>query len=328
MGLFEPGGSGTGGTMGRDGLYLLAALPWLVIAPLKLMEVLTKTAGPSARIWVSTDAQHWATVFWSSQLVFSVGYACMYLKRVKPSFVLIAILHKLFFGCLLIKGYVEQKVLAPMAAAGVADVLISCVLFANTVTDLGLVGSSSVSTARSNIKWYDRLALFAGRWWYPWVVAALSGINTFTIFLSGPLAVLFLSGVLANPRRRFVAAVLNAVGTTMGMGVLLYLVELHGKAWLTSALDERFNLHEWERTRYLMQTYGVLGAIVVASMPVVLHTVVALGVLAGMSPLTMLGAIFVGRTVKYSIMAELAVSAPRFLALFAGSATAASMKSD
>jgi hypothetical protein len=36
----------------------------------------------------------------------------------------------------------------------------------------------------------EYMLLFAGRPWYPWVVGALSGLNNFTMVLSGPLVVL------------------------------------------------------------------------------------------------------------------------------------------
>jgi len=54
------------------------------------------------------------------------------------------------------------------------------------------------------VTWWAALKRFAGRPWYPWVVGALSGINIFALVLSGPLVVLFISGVLASPRRRLV----------------------------------------------------------------------------------------------------------------------------
>ena len=52
---------------------------------------------------------------------------------------------------------------------------------------------------------------------YPWIVGLLSGLNIAVVFLTGPLVLLYLAGVLASPKRRYIAAFANAVGTTLGM---------------------------------------------------------------------------------------------------------------
>ena len=65
-----------------------------------------------------------------------------------------------------------------------------------------------------------------------------------------------------------------------------------------------------------MQGYGILGMIAIASLPLILHPVIAFGVLTGMSDFSILAIILGGRIIKYVTMAWVATTAPHALRYF------------
>lgn len=197
---------------------------------------------------------------------------------------------------------------------------------------------------------------FAASWWYPFAVGALSCINTFTVVLSGarpcgvprpcgaprtvflrahrfnpapshpgalaragPLVVLYVAGVLANGaklQRRLTAAFANALGTTVGAALLIALIERNGVQAVTDTFPSIFASKTWERSKELIHAHGFAGTAAVCAMPIVLHPAVIFAVTAGMQRSTLLAAVLLGRMVKYTIMAQLAVGAPHLLRFF------------
>ena len=54
----------------------------------------------------------------------------------------------------------------------------------------------------------------------------------------------------------------------------------------------------WAKTMAVMQQYGLAGMILVASLPLILHPVIAFGILSGASDASILGIVLGGRTLK------------------------------
>jgi len=63
-------------------------------------------------------------------------------------------------------------------------------------------------------------------------------------------------------------------------------------------------------------SWGFLGACLAASAPIVLHPLLVIGLLAGISNYSLVLAVLVGRTAKYLVMASLAIRAPELLKFF------------
>ncbi|GBG34390.1 Hypothetical Protein FCC1311_106142 [Hondaea fermentalgiana] len=162
---------------------------------------------------------------------------------------------------------------------------------------------------------------FVGRWWFPWVVGALSAVNNFVVVLSAPLVVLFMSAVLARPERRALTAIANAAGVTAGAAVLVYL----GSA---SEVFPTFALEDFERTKKLVEEYGAFGCALYSCLPIILHPLIFFALALKVDPAMLIGAIFVGRTIKYLVMAQLAVSGSAYLKLFGSTAVNAATKAD
>jgi membrane protein YqaA with SNARE-associated domain len=70
------------------------------------------------------------------------------------------------------------------------------------------------------------------------------------------------------------------------------------------------------RTTEWVDAYGTAGAIAISVLPVILHPLVAVCLAGGKSVLEITTYILIGRTIKYIIMAEAAVSSPGVLKYF------------
>ena len=160
------------------------------------------------------------------------------------------------------------------------------------------------------------LLRFAAQPWFPWVAAAGTAINLFTIIFTGATVVLFLGAVLGRPKRWRLTALANALGATVGSAVLLFLLRQQGEALLHEQFPTVLASPAWAKTTQIMTQYGAGGMVLVASLPLILHPVIAFGILGGHSDATILGIILCGRTLKYLVMAYLAAHAPHALRYF------------
>ncbi|CAE7365032.1 Dpagt1 [Symbiodinium sp. CCMP2456] len=75
----------------------------------------------------------------------------------------------------------------------------------------------------------------------------------------------------------------------------------------------------WSWSEGMMQAYGPIAAIPISAMPIILHPLIFFAKLSKMSDFVLLTAILVGRVVKYSIMAQMALTAPHLLKFFGAS---------
>eukprot|EP00933_Yihiella_yeosuensis_P040236 TRINITY_DN34492_c0_g1_i1.p1 TRINITY_DN34492_c0_g1~~TRINITY_DN34492_c0_g1_i1.p1 ORF type:complete len:186 (-),score=28.52 TRINITY_DN34492_c0_g1_i1:120-677(-) len=167
--------------------------------------------------------------------------------------------------------------------------------------------------------WKDgvaRLRVFAAAPWFPILVGLLSGVNMFTLVMSGPLVILYCSSVLAAPKRWFLTAVANAVGTVAGCFVMVLFMETKGTEFIKAEFPSTFQSKWWTWTEQQMHSYGHLATVPVAAMPIILHPLIFFGKLSNMSDTALLTAILLGRIIKYSIMAQMALTAPRMLRFF------------
>ncbi|CAE8673030.1 unnamed protein product, partial [Polarella glacialis] len=130
-----------------------------------------------------------------------------------------------------------------------------------------------------------RLKVFAAAPWFPVVIGILSGANLFVLVLSGPLVVLYCSAVLASPKRWLWTAVANAVGTVLGCGLMLMLLERRGAEFFKQEFPGAFQSKWWTWTETQMQSYGPLAAVPVAAMPIILHPLIFFGHLTNMTDL-------------------------------------------
>ena len=144
----------------------------------------------------------------------------------------------------------------------------------------------------------SRLLRFAGQPWFPWVAGLATAINLFTIVFTAATVVLFLGAVLGRPKRWRSTAIANALGATAGSAVLLLLLRQRGEGLLAEQFPTVLASPAWAKTTAIMQRYGVAGMVLVASLPLILHPVIAFGMLSGASDVSILGIVLGGRCLK------------------------------
>ena len=142
---------------------------------------------------------------------------------------------------------------------------------------------------------YETYRSNAASWWFPFFVGLLSGINMFTIVLSAPTALLYVSQPHDPTSKLVLAAVINAAGTLVGVVGVVYMVEINGTDWIESSFPSIFASKSWDWTKNMMQQNGFPGTVVASSMPVILHPIILFGMVAKMNTVTLLTAIFAGR---------------------------------
>ena len=71
----------------------------------------------------------------------------------------------------------------------------------------------------------------------------------------------------------------------------------------------------------MVTDWGLVGGTVVAAMPIVIHPLLVLGIVAGINKIPLVACVFLGRSVKYLIMASCAVYSPHMLSYFGVSET-------
>ena len=130
----------------------------------------------------------------------------------------------------------------------------------------------------------------------------------------------------ANPKMRYVTAFANAVGTTVGIALLIYLMESQGVSYIETAFPKQLESTVAVTTQKYWDEYGLFGAVIISTMPIFLQPLVFIGVMAKTSMATLVSCVLVGRTIKYIIMAELAIVAPNLLKFFGSAAVNASDK--
>lgn len=318
----SPRGSGNNvvntGTGGGGMLYLVAALQWGLIALLSVMK-----PNLTSHYFVSTGAEQcqgecrlWALLFWGSQLAMSLGYYYIYARGgSKLPFVVVGVVQKMIMGLAIIVFYFRGVAMTPLACGGVLDLVMAVALLWDLSQSEGR-GAAKDETG----SWHERLKGFAECWWYPWMVGSISGVNNFTLILSAPLVGLYIAGVLARPGNgRFLMAFANAFGTTMGISVLIYYLLSHKEEF-----DSAFKQLLTPEMMAMATSYadrGVFGVVIFAAMPLILHPIVVIGIAVNMSIPSLIVSILVGRFIKYSIMAQCAVTGSGLIKFF-GSAAA------
>ncbi|NJL24246.1 MAG: hypothetical protein HC902_03065 [Calothrix sp. SM1_5_4] len=156
-----------------------------------------------------------------------------------------------------------------------------------------------------------RLQRFVDRVWYPPFIGLLAALDNFVVVI--PNDGILISSSMLTPKRWFVLALSVSVGSTLGALGLAVLLEYFGLPWILEfypALDES---SAWVWTADFFHEYGLLVVFLVAASPVVQQPAVILASLANTPLLELTAVIFVGRLLKFMIMAYVGSHAPGLL---------------
>jgi membrane protein YqaA with SNARE-associated domain len=155
------------------------------------------------------------------------------------------------------------------------------------------------------------LQSFADRIWYPPMIGFLAALDNILIVI--PNDGILISSSMLTPRRWFFLALCVAIGSTIGATALATLIEVQGLPWILNLFPGVDQSTTWKLTEDFFQDYGLLVVFAVALTPIMQQPAVILASLAN-TPLLHLGAvIFVGRFIKFLIMAYVGSHAPKLL---------------
>jgi membrane protein YqaA with SNARE-associated domain len=171
-----------------------------------------------------------------------------------------------------------------------------------------LISDKLQARVRSAVK---TLQKYTDRLWYPPLIGFLAALDNFVVII--PNDGILVSSSMLTPKRWLFLAVCVAVGSTVGAVLLAAAVELQGLPWIVDFFPGILDSEYWSKTDAFFHKHGLLIVFIVAVTPLMQQPVVILASLAN-TPLLELGAIiFIGRLIKFLIMAYLGSHAPRLL---------------
>ena len=154
----------------------------------------------------------------------------------------------------------------------------------------------------------SRLQDFAEKKWYPYFVGLLAAIDN--IILVIPNDGILISSAMLTPKNWWKLAFWTTVGSTLGALALCLLVQNFGLDFLLYIFPKLQSTTTWQITVHFFEKFGLLLVFLVALAPIAQQPAVVLASLAAVNIPELLGLIFIGRLIKFTIMAWVASHAP------------------
>ncbi len=151
----------------------------------------------------------------------------------------------------------------------------------------------------------------ADRWWYTSFIGLLAAADNLVVVV--PTDGILVSSSMLRPQRWFWFALSIAIGSTLGALVLAGLVEFHGLPWILNYFPGIDQTNMWQWTEKFFDEYGLIVVFAVAATPLMQQPTLILASLAN-TPLVKLAiVVFIGRLIKFLIMAYIGSHAPKLL---------------
>lgn len=155
------------------------------------------------------------------------------------------------------------------------------------------------------------LQRFVDRLWYPPLIGLLAALDNLIVII--PNDGILISSSMLIPKRWFCLALSVAIGSTVGAVVLASLVEFQGLPFILETYPGVLETKTWALSMEFFEKYGMLLVFVVAVTPFMQQPAVILASLANTPLFELAAVIFVGRFIKFLIMAYVGSHAPRLL---------------
>ena len=156
-----------------------------------------------------------------------------------------------------------------------------------------------------------RLQKFVERVWYPPFIAILALLDNFIVII--PNDGILISSAMLKPKRWIVFAVAVAIGSAVGAVALAALVEFKGLEYILNIYPGLTKTSSWVWSDNFFKTYGLVVVFLVAVTPFVQQPAIILASLAQVPIVELAAAIFIGRLIKFLIMAYVGARAPDLL---------------
>lgn len=160
-------------------------------------------------------------------------------------------------------------------------------------------------------KYVKTLQRHADRWWYTPLIGLLAAADNLVVVV--PTDGILVSSSMLRPKRWVTFAFSIAVGSTIGALILAALVEWHGLPWILNYFPSIDETQTWIWTERFFDEYGLIVVFAVAATPLMQQPTLILASLAGTPLLELAAVIFVGRFIKFLLMAYIGSHAPRLL---------------
>lgn len=151
----------------------------------------------------------------------------------------------------------------------------------------------------------------ADRFWFAPLIGFLAAIDNFVIVI--PNEGILISSSMVIPKRWFVFALSVAIGSTLGALALVALVELQGLPFILKIFPGINETSLWAMMLKFFERYGLFFIFVVAITPIAQQPSIILASLANTPLFKLAVVVFLGRSIKFFILAYAATHAPRYL---------------
>ena len=155
------------------------------------------------------------------------------------------------------------------------------------------------------------LQRFSDRKWYPLLIGFLSALDNIIVVI--PNDGILISSAMLTPKRWLILAVAVSIGSTLGAVALATIVEILGLPWILAVFPELEANQIWILVNNFFHDYGLLVVFLVAVTPLAQQPAVIVASLANTPLLELAGVIFVGRLIKFLIIAYIGSHAPHLL---------------
>ena len=136
---------------------------------------------------------------------------------------------------------------------------------------------------------------------YSLVVAAIAFVTTITF--SFPFVAVLIPAVLLAPRRWRALGLLCGLASGCGAAVLVEIFQYLGGEFVLARYPELLAMDVWQLASDWLQNWGLLAILIIAGSPMPQTPALLVCALADVSSLGILGAVAIGKTVKYLFMA-------------------------
>jgi membrane protein YqaA with SNARE-associated domain len=155
------------------------------------------------------------------------------------------------------------------------------------------------------------LQRYADRYWFAPLIGFLAALDNFVIII--PNEGILISSSMVIPKRWFIFALNIAIGSTLGALALAALVEFQGLPFILKIFPGINETTLWAMMLKFFERYGLFFIFVVAITPIAQQPSIILASLANTPFLKLALVVFLGRSIKFFILAYAATHAPRLL---------------
>lgn len=156
-----------------------------------------------------------------------------------------------------------------------------------------------------------KLHRFANRFWFPPLLLVFALFDVFVIFI--PTDSILISSSMLMKKRWMPFALSVAVGSSIGALLLVNLVEFHGLQKLLEFYPGVDQTNVWKWTLNFFNEYGIWVVFLVGLTPFSQQPILIIAALSDISFFSLGLMVFIGRIIKFCIMAYIASHVPHFL---------------